>query len=82
MIRSSFLRLKSDLKLSHYTFTYRITRMSDVRVGLRSVLDEAMRRSGARTELEAIVAGPRSLRAPIPRKIEPETGNLPSSAER
>jgi hypothetical protein len=56
-----------------YTFTYRITRMPDVRVGLRSVLDEAMQRSGARSELEAIVAGLRSLRAPVPRKVEPET---------
>lgn len=60
-----------------YTFTYRITRLPDVRVDLRSVLDEAMRRSGARSELEAIVAGLRSLRAPSPRKIEPETTDLP-----
>lgn len=56
-----------------YSFTYRITRLPDVRVGLRSVLDEAMRRIGARSELEAIVAGLRSLRAPSPRKTEPET---------
>jgi hypothetical protein len=62
----------------NYSFTYRITRMPDVRVGLRSVLDEAMRRIGARTELEAIVAGLRSLRAPSPRKVEPETINPPS----
>jgi hypothetical protein len=55
-----------------YSFTYRITRLPDVRVGLRGVLDEATRRSGARSELEAIVAGLRSLRAPSPRKIEPE----------
>jgi hypothetical protein len=60
-----------------YRFTYRITRLPDVRVDLRSVLDEAMRRSGARSELEAIAAGLRSLRAPSPRKIEPETGNPP-----
>jgi hypothetical protein len=60
-----------------YSFTYRITRLPDVRVGLRSVLDEAMRRIGARSELEAIVAGLRSLRAPSPRKIEPETADLP-----
>ncbi len=60
-----------------YSFTYRITRLRDVRVGLRGVLDEAMRRSGARSELEAIAAGLRSLRAPSPRKIEPETVKLP-----
>ena len=60
-----------------YSFTYRTTRLPDVRVGLRGVLDEAMRKIGARSELEAIVAGLRSLRAPSPRKIEPETGNPP-----
>lgn len=63
--------------LPDYSFTYRITRLPDARVDLRSVLDEAMHRSGARTELEAIAAGLRSLRAPSPRKIEPETVNLP-----
>ena len=57
-----------------YNFTYRITRLLDVRVDLRSVIDDAMRRSGARSELEAIVAGLRSLRAPSPRKMERETG--------
>jgi hypothetical protein len=61
-----------------YSFTYRITRLADVRVDLREMLDEARRSSGARSELEAIVAGLKSLRAPSPRKIEPETGNLPS----
>ena len=38
----------------------------------RLVLDEAMQRSGARSELEAIATGLRSLRAPSPRKIEPK----------
>jgi hypothetical protein len=51
--------------------------LPDVSVGLHSVLDEAMPRIGARSELEAIVAGLRSLRAPSPRKIETETVNLP-----
>ena len=60
-----------------YTFTWRVTRLPDVRVDLRSVLDEAMHRSGARSELEAIAAGLRSLRAPSPRKTEPETADLP-----
>ncbi len=54
-----------------YTFTYRITRLRDVRVGLRRLLDEAMRRIRSRSELEAIVAGLKSLRAPSPRKTEP-----------
>ncbi|MGZ8366892.1 MAG: hypothetical protein ACXW37_11120, partial [Nitrospira sp.] len=57
-----------------YSFTYRITRVPDLRVDLRSVLDEAMRKVGARSELEAIVAGLRSLRAPSPRQIEPGMG--------
>jgi hypothetical protein len=57
-----------------YSFTYRVTRLPDVRVDLRSVLDEAMRRSGVRSELEAIAAGLRSLRAPSPRQIEPGMG--------
>lgn len=60
-----------------YTFTWRVTRLSDVRVDLRSALDEAMQISGARSELEAIRAGLRYLRAPSPRKTEPETGKLP-----
>jgi hypothetical protein len=60
-----------------YTFTWRVTRLADAQVDLRSVLDEAMQRSGARSELEAIAAGLRSLRAPSPRKMEPETVNPP-----
>jgi hypothetical protein len=60
--------------LPDYTFTYRVTRLPNVSVGLSSVLDEAMSKIGARSELEAIVAGLRSLRAPSPRKIEPENG--------
>jgi hypothetical protein len=61
-----------------YSFTYRITRMPDVRVGLRGVLDEAMRRSGIRSELEAIAAGLRALRGPSRRKIEREAGDSPA----
>lgn len=60
-----------------YTFTYRTTRLPDVRVDLRSVLAEAMQRSGIRSELEAIAAGLRSLQAPSPRKIEPENQSAP-----
>jgi hypothetical protein len=56
-----------------YSFTFRVTRLPDVRVVGRSVLDEAMQRSGIRSELEGIAAGLRSLRVPSPRKIEPET---------
>ena len=54
-----------------YTFTWRVTRLPDVRVNLGSELNEAMRRSGARSELEVIGSGLRYLRAPSPRKIEP-----------
>lgn len=57
-----------------YSVTYRITRLRDARVDLRSLLNDAMRRTGARSELEAIVTGLRSLRAPTPRQVEP---NLP-----
>ena len=60
-----------------YTFTWRVTRLPDARVDLRAVLDEAMQRSGARSELEAIAAGLRSLRAPSPRKIEPQEVDPP-----
>ena len=60
-----------------YTFTWRVTRLPDARVDFRAVLDEAMQRSGAGSELEAIATGLRSLRSPSSRKIEPETGNPP-----
>jgi hypothetical protein len=52
-----------------YHFTYRITRLPDVRVDLRSVIDEAIQRSGTCSDLEAIVAGLRSLRMPSTRKV-------------
>lgn len=55
-----------------YSFTFRVTRLANARVQVRLVLDEAMRTIGARSELEAIVAGLRALRAPSPRKIEAE----------
>ena len=55
-----------------YSFTFRVTRLPDARVRVRVVLDDAMRAIGARSELEAVVAGLRSLRAPSPRKIERE----------
>jgi hypothetical protein len=61
-----------------YTFTYRITRLRDVRVGLQGLLDEAKGRIGARSELEAIVAGLRSLQAHHPRKTEPENAGSPN----
>ena len=40
---------------------------------MKSLADEAMQRSGAGSELEAIATGLRSLRAPSSRKIEPGT---------
>ena len=58
-----------------YTFTWRVTRLSDALVNLGSLINEAMQRSGVRSELEAIAAGLRSLRAPSPHKIEPKTSN-------
>ena len=60
-----------------YTFTWRVTRLPDALVNLGTLVNEAMQRSGAGSELEAIATGLRSLRAPSPRKIEPETGNPP-----
>lgn len=60
-----------------YTFTWRVTRLPNALVNLGSLLTEAMQRSGAGSELEAITAGLRYLRAPSPRKIEPETDQLP-----
>ena len=60
-----------------YTFTWRVTRLPNALVNLGSLLNEAMQRSGARSELEAITAGLRYLRAPSPRKIAPETNKLP-----
>jgi hypothetical protein len=61
-----------------YTFTFRISRLPDVRVGVRSVLDEAIGRIGPISELQAIVAGLRLLRAPSPRKGESETVDQPT----
>lgn len=55
-----------------YSFTYCITRLSNVQVVLCSLLDDVMRTIGARTELEAIAVGVRSLRAPSPRQIGPD----------
>jgi hypothetical protein len=62
---------------SDYTFTWRVTRLPNVLVNLGSLIEEAMQRSGARSELEAIAAGLRSLHAPSQRKTEPEKVNLP-----
>lgn len=57
-----------------YSFTYRITRLRDARIGLRPMLDKAMGTIGTHSELDAIAAGLRSLRAPSPRQIEPGMG--------
>lgn len=58
-----------------YTFTYRITRLPDVQVDLRTVVNDAMQRSGTGSELEAIVAGLRALQSPSPRHIQRVSGN-------
>ncbi|RFC34941.1 MAG: hypothetical protein DID92_2727744373 [Candidatus Nitrotoga sp. SPKER] len=60
-----------------YTFTWRVTRLPNALVNLGSVLNEAMQRSGARSELEAITTGLRYLRAPDSHKIKPEIDKLP-----
>jgi hypothetical protein len=60
-----------------YSFTYRITRLPDAQGGLHRVLDEAMHKIGTRSELEAIAAGLRALRAPSPRKVESEADATP-----
>ena len=63
--------------LPDYSFTFRVTRLPDVRVGVGSVLNEAMRRIGSDSELDTIVAGLRSLPALSPRKIEEASATLP-----
>jgi len=63
--------------LGVYTFTWRVTRLPNALMNLGSLLNEAMQRSGARSELEAITAGLRFLRAPSSRKTKPETDKLP-----
>ncbi len=61
--------------LPDYSFTFRVTRLADARTDFKSELEAAMQRSGARFETEAVVSGLRSLRAPAPRKIEPDSGS-------
>jgi hypothetical protein len=61
---------------SDYTFTWRVTRLPDALVNLGTLVNEAMQRSGAGSELEAIATGLRSLRAPSLRTIEPGIGKL------
>jgi hypothetical protein len=55
-----------------YSFTYRVTRLPDVRTDFRSVLAGAIQASGAGSGTEAVISGLRSLRAPVRREIEPE----------
>lgn len=64
--------------LPDYSFTYRITRLPDVQVDPRVVLEDAMRRSGARTEMDAVIAGLRKLPAPRSRNIERQPANQPA----
>ena len=62
---------------SDYTFTWRVARLPDALVNLASLVKEAMRVTGAGTELEAIAEGLRSLRAPRQRKVEREPVDPP-----
>lgn len=56
--------------LGDYTFTWRVTRLPDVVANLGLLVNEAMQRSGARSELEAITNGLRLLRPPSARRTE------------
>lgn len=53
-----------------YTFAWRVTRLPDVLVNLGTLVNEAMQKSGARSELEAITNGLRLLRQPSLRRTE------------
>jgi hypothetical protein len=55
-----------------YRFTYRVTRLRDQRVVLKDLLDKAVNEIRARSELEAIAAGLRALRAQQPRDVTVE----------
>ena len=55
-----------------YTFTYRTTRLPDVRTDFRSQLEAAMARSGIRLAGDAVAAALRGVEAPVDRKAEPE----------
>jgi hypothetical protein len=64
-----------------YSFTYRTTRLPDVRTDFRSQLLAAMERSGIAVAGDAVAAGLRSLRAPIDREAEREAGERIGQAE-
>jgi hypothetical protein len=57
-----------------YSFTYRITRLADVRTDFRSELMAAMERSHIANAGDAIAAGLRSLAAPVERRGAVATG--------
>ena len=65
-----------------YSFTFRVTRLPDVRTDFLSTLGAAVRTSSARSETEAIFAGLRSLKTPHRRKVEQEKGSSPAEGER
>jgi hypothetical protein len=58
--------------LPDYSFTYRVYRVPDGKGFPQLEIAEAMRRTGAGSELEVILAGLRALNAPRPRRIEPQ----------
>ena len=55
-----------------YKFTYRVTRLPDMHVIGRDLLDAVKIQIGARSDLEALAAGLRALRPLQPRKVEVE----------
>ena len=68
--------------LGDYSFTYRITRMPNREIDLRAIVSATMQRSGARSEVEAIVSSLNSLQVPHKRRpIEPEEARAPSAGE-
>ena len=58
--------------LPDYTFSYRTTRLPDVRTDFRSQVLASMERSGIATASDAVAAGLRALAPPVDRKAEPD----------
>ena len=67
---------------SDYAFTYRITRMPNKEIDMRDIIAASVERSGARSEMEAVIAGLNALQTPRPRPAEPGTGGPQAAADR
>ena len=64
-----------------YTFTYRTTRLPDVRTDFRSELLAAMERSAIPVASDAVAAGLRLLMAPAARQAEAEPAARPPGSD-